>query len=529
MTRRAVLACLGFVLGFALIGCGGGGSRSLVPLPQTGSPNSERGASLSNQLPGGGSLTYRDYANQAVATLLSLFYAGNGSWRTCTDPTCPTTNSDWGADSLTYTMFLRRETTGDPAIAATMSALAAAAPSYPPPCHGLAGVRCTWSDVAEWDAVAELREYAVTSNPSVLQRAITAFEAIEGSEIYALGACPAIRYQQPFGYLDHLKTLETEATAIKAATLLYDATGDKSYLKIATQRYEAVRQYFLDPQVPLYTVYVFDDFAHCTPVPHRFFASVNGEMISNGLELYRATGYQDHTYLDQAVATASAVDADLADARGVFADLQTEYDIVEPLVEAMYDLATREGERFAVSWLVRNADAAISARKPDGTFGRFFDGPPPAGMTTAWQTNGGFALLMAASALPTQAPAQSAAWAAARFVPHVILSLPATLQFYGSGIALIGPVGDIPLQPGHARVLIDGRETFDQTGIWQNSVSVRRRIPGSVLFAWQWPTAGTHTLQFLPGVFNIVEGPAYLHVDGYEVMGDTQTIPSSAR
>jgi hypothetical protein len=528
MRHRAGLACLGFIFSCGLAGCGGGGGGTSSVLPSVaGVPNAQRGTSPSGQLPSG-SLTYRDYADQAVATLVNVFYAGNGSWRTCTDPSCKTANTDWGVDSLTYTLFLRSESATDPSTAATMSALAAGAPSYPAPCHGLAGIACTWSDVAEWDAVAELREYAVTKDPSVLQRAISAFQAVEGSEIYALGACPAIRYQQPFGYLDHLKTLETEATAIKAAMLLYDVTPLPSYLASAERRYDAVRQYFLDPQVPLYTVYVFDDFTHCTPVPHRFFASVNGEMISAGLELFRAT--KDPKYLNQAVATASAVAAGLLDARGVFADLQTEYDIVEPLVEAMYDLATVEHVTVAQSWIVDNASAAVSARKPDGTFGRFFDGPPQQGMTTAWQTNGGFALMIAASALaPEQTPAQSAAWAGARFVPHVILSLPATLQFYGSGIALIGAVGDIPLQPGHARVFIDGHETFDQTGIWQNSVGARRRIPGSVLFAWQWRTAGTHTLQFLPGVFNLVEGPSYLHADGYEIIGDTQGASSSTR
>lgn len=110
-------------------------------------------------------------------------------------------------------------------------------------------------------------------------------------------------------------------------------------------------------------------------------------------------------------------------------------------------------------------------------------------------------------------------------MPHVIVSLPATLQFYGSGIALIGAVGDVPLQLGHCRVLIDGTETFDQTGIWQNSTVNFRRVPGSVLFAWQWESAGNHTIQFLPGAFNLVEGSGYLHAVGYDVIGDNQPTP----
>jgi hypothetical protein len=67
-------------------------------------------------------------------------------------------------------------------------------------------------------------------------------------------------------------------------------------------------------------------------------------------------------------------------------------------------------------------------------------------------------------------------------------------------------------------VLVDGRQTVDHTGIWQNKSSSGRSIPGTVLFAWRWPTPGKHTLTFLPGLANGKEGGPFLHLTGYEVI-----------
>src|SRR5262249_9470351 len=178
----------------------------------------------------------------------------------------------------------------------------------------------SWSDVPQWDAIALMDEYEATRSAAALAKAKAAFAYVEHSSAYALGACPTIRYQQPGGGGNKLKTLETDANAIKAALLLYRATRDSQYLDAARTHYAAVRTYFLDPEVPLYSVYVFDDGTACTQVPHRFFASVNGDMIWSGLELSSDTG--DRGYLGQAVATGRAVDRDLADGRGVFTDLQ---------------------------------------------------------------------------------------------------------------------------------------------------------------------------------------------------------------
>jgi hypothetical protein len=459
--------------------------------------------------------TFAQAGDQAVATILDVFYAGNGLWRLCDVSTCPTANQDWGADSLTYALYLRWQTTHERALVPVMRALLATAPSYQGPCT----VRpCTsWSDVPEWDAVAALREYAVTGHdPLALEKAKAAFNSVQGSIDFSLGACPGIRFQQPDGAGHGLKTLESDANSIKAALLLYQALGNTTYLDSAIRTYAAVRAHFLDHVTPLYSVFVFDNGTRCTQLAHRFFASVNGDMIWNGLELSRDT--KQARYLEQATATAKAVVSKLADPAGVFADLQAENDIVEPLVEAMYDLATQERAAFARAWILRNAAAAVSARAPNGAIGRFFDGPPPSTKTTIWQANGGLAILIAAAALdPTGRIPTANPWAGARYVPDHIAKAPASVTFTGREIAFYGTLGEVCCQPGHARVFVDGVETFDHTGIWQNKSSLGEAIPRTVLFAWRWPHVGVHTITFEPGLSNGKEGGSFLDLQGYLV------------
>jgi hypothetical protein len=451
--------------------------------------------------------TFAAAGRAATATLLSVYYAGGGLWRACDDPACPTGNQDWGADSLTYALYLRWSLAHDGTIPPVMSALASTAPSYPASCP-LPGCQ-SWSDVPQWDAIADVREYQVTGDPAALAKARAAFGFALDSDAFALGACPDIRYQQPSGGANRLKTLETEANAIKAALLLAQATHDDTYLSFAEQRYEAVRAHFLDPAVPLYSVYVFDDGTQCTQLPHRFFASVNGDMIWNGLELARQTGQAG--YRDQALATARAVAADLSDPNGVFADLQAENDIAEPLVEAFATLAVDDHLVFARAWILQNAAAAVSARTNDGSYGRFFDGPPPAGTVTEWQTNGGLALEIAAAALDPAGSAVPGAWGGARRSDRS-LGPTGSIRFTGSGIAILGTIGEPCCEPGHARVMVDGRETFDETGIWQGKSSLGRALPDAVLFAWRWPRAGAHTITFAPGLPDGKEGGSFLHV-----------------
>lgn len=303
---------------------------------------------------------------------------------------------------------------------------------------------------------------------------------------------------------------------VKAALLLYRATNDSTYLGAAIAGYTAARYYFLDSRWSLYTTYVFDDGTQCSQLPHRYFASVNGDMIWSAVELFRDTG--EPVYMQQANATATAVSHKLSDGRGVFADLQAENDVVEPLVEGMYALAT-QGGAVGRSWLLGNASVALSARTSDGSFGRFFDGPPPRGLVTAWQTSGGLALEVAAAALaPRERVGQSRRWARGRRMSRDIRKLPSTLSFTGSGIAVFGTLGERCCTFGHARVLIDGRQTFDYTGIWQNKSSSRRSIPDTVLFTWRWRKAGRHTLRFLAGIQNPKEGGSFLHLVAYTVV-----------
>ena len=138
-------------------------------------------------------------------------------------------------------------------------------------------------------------------------------------------------------------------------------------------------------------------------------------------------------------------------------------------------------------------------------------------MVTAWQTNGGLALEIAAAALdPGGAAPGGGAWSTVRRVSRS-LGPSGRITFRGSGIALIGTLGESCCEAGHARVFVDGRETFDGTGIWQDKSSSGQRIPGAILFAWRWPKPGLHTITFAPGVTNGKEGGSFLHIRAYLV------------
>src|SRR5690242_832192 len=78
--------------------------------------------------------TFAAAGDNALSTLLGVYYAGNGRWNECDTPGCSQSDSDWGSDSLTYTLYLRWQLAGDASIPPVMSALTAAAPTYPSPC-----------------------------------------------------------------------------------------------------------------------------------------------------------------------------------------------------------------------------------------------------------------------------------------------------------------------------------------------------------------------------------------------------------
>jgi len=464
------------------------------------------------------SIATGDYARRAAmaASLLERrFYNGTGLWHMCVRLHCSTKNRDWGSDSLTYVLYFRWQLTGDASVPPIMRTLARTAHAWVPGDVGS-------SDTVMWDAIAEAREYQVTGSAVALAKARQAFGWVDSvmARGFARGACPDIDYQWPYGRYGGLKTLETATNYIKAALLLYQITRSADYLAKAEREYQQVRTYFLAGGAPLYTVYVFDDGSACRPLPGRYFASVNGNMIWAGSALAADTGRRG--YLRQAVASAQAVRADLGDSTGVYADLQADNDVSEPLIEAMYRLATHDHQHFAAAWLLASASAAGADQNAAGEFGRFFDGPPPTAAATAWQVNGGAALMQAAAALdPHGRPADPGFWARARFVADSrgLAGSELRITVTGRAIAIMGSIGAVCCESGHARVFVDGVETFDRTGIWQNMTSPSVRQPSQVLFAWRWPSAGRHTITIRPGTPDAEEGGSFFRMDGYLLVG----------
>jgi hypothetical protein len=455
-----------------------------------------------------------DYAARAAASaglLEHTYYNGTGLWHMCGGMSCSTKNRDWGSDSLTYALWFRWSRTRDPAIPALMRTLAQTA-------HAWAAGDEGSSDTVMWDSIADSREYQVTGSTVALAKAQAAFTWVDSvmADGFGSGACPEIDYQWPHGRGGNLKTLETATNYIKAALLLHEITGSASYLAKAQAQYAQVRRYFLIGNVPLYTVYVFDNGTTCRALPGRYFASVNGNMIWAGSALAADTG--DGGYLRQAIATAQAVRSRLSDAAGVYADLQADNDVVEPLIEAMFALATTNRQQFAARWLLDAASAAGADQNAAGEFGRFFDGQPPTSVATAWQINGGIALIQAAAALdPHGAPADPRFWQRARYVADGLDlgDSPLRISFTGRAIAIMGSVGARCCVAGHARVFVDGTETFDRTGIWQNMTSPSVQQPDQVLFAWRWRQAGPHTITIKPGITDTMEGGSYFAMNGY--------------
>jgi len=456
-----------------------------------------------------------DYTARAATSARLLertFYNGTGLWHMCSGMRCSTKNRDWGSDSLTYALWFRWSLTRDPAIPPLLSTLAQTAHVWAPGDTGS-------SDTVMWDSIADSREYQVTGARVALAKAKAAFAWVDSvmADGFGSGACPEIDYQWPHGQGGDLKTLETATNYIKAALLLYQITGSRAYLAKAESQYRQVRRYFLIGNVPLYTVYVFDDGTSCKALPGRYFASVNGNMIWAGASLAAATG--DRRYLRQAITTAEAVRSRLSDADGIYADLQADNDVVEPLIEAMYTLATAEQQRFARAWLLSSASAAGGDQNAAGEFGRFFDGPPPSSEATAWQINGGIALVQAAAALdPHGMPADPGFWQRASYVADdrdLDDDAPLRITFTGRAIALMGSVGALCCIAGHARVFVDGTQTFDRTGIWQNMTSPSVQQPDQVLFAWRWQQAGRHTITIKPGIRDKMEGGSFFTMIGY--------------
>jgi hypothetical protein len=459
--------------------------------------------------------TYAAYGDDAFKALHDNYYAA-GKWKAY--PAAAAKNHDWGDDSLTYDLYFRWLLTNDASIPPELGALAASMNTPPAPCAQVSGCSA-WSDEYLWDSLAGAREHEATNSAVALAKAKAAFDYVDKTTVFTGGACPGIYYQRPDQASGGLKTAETDTNYLRAALALYRRTNDTTYLDKAKTMYAAIRQYYLDTRGDhLYSVYVFDTAGTCEQKTGRYYSSVNGNMIYGGMKLAQYTG--DMTYLADAIATAHDVDTKLADANGIHADLQAENDLGEPLVEAMYALYAEQGQTFAKDWIMRNAAAAVSTIQPGtGAMGRFFDGPPPVGTITEFQTNGGFALMFAAAKIdPTGVP-PTGAWDGAVNTNDDITTamIPASIVFNGRGITLVGTIGEQCCEPGHAKVFIDGTETTDTTGIWQNKSSASISIPDSVLFSWSWPVAGQHTIQIQAGILNAKEGGSFIHIQKYLV------------
>jgi hypothetical protein len=455
--------------------------------------------------------SYPALAARSVRLLETSYYNGTGLWHMCVPVgTCSTKNRDWGADALTNVLYFRWALSRDRSVLPFLRTLAQTAPLWQP------GASAS-SDSVAWDAVADVRMYQATGSKTALAKAEAALAFVDSEPGLGSGACPAVDYQWPYRQRSDLKTIETASNYVKAAILLYQVTGARHYLDAARQQYAQVRAYFLARPVPLYSAYMFDNGQSCQVLPGQYFASVNGNMIWAGSALAAATGHPG--YLRQAIATARAVQARLSDAAGIFADLQADNDIVEPLIEAMYRLATHNQQRFATRWLLANASAAGADITPQGQFGRFFDGPPPAAQAPAWQINGGIALAIAAAALnPRGQPANPAYWHNARLIPDSQTLTPrgqVRITFTGKAIAILGTIGAHCCTQGHASISIDHTPTYNHVGIWQNYSSPSRQQPGQVLFAWRWPTTGHHTITIGPAPYNPEQGGTYFSMTSY--------------
>jgi hypothetical protein len=479
--------------------------------------------------------TFTQMGNNGVATLERTFYKGSGLWYTsasATGGTGGTSSQDWGVDSMIYALFLRWTTTSDNSVPPIMAAMQSTSTNY-------IGNTTSWSDVPMWDSIADSREYQVLSATNqaslattALARAKAAFDYVDADPAgqgFASGACRTIDYQLPHQGGGGLKTLESDSNYIKAALELYQETSVSSYLTKAEDKYSAVRAYFLDPALALYTVYVFDDGSTCTQVARQFFSSVNGNMLWNSYRLGSVTG--DSSYTNDAIATLNAIVSTLSDQAGIFESLQQENDSSEEMVEAMWALATSGDSSLAPiasAWIEANATAAGSSITANGLYDRFYGGiaplvtKPPSGAPTtvsAWQSAGGLALAIAASDIDGNGIPNTTYWNGATFTPLILTvtesTTPRSLQFTGRAIAVLGTMGlSGPNGGGHVYVSLDGELLANEVGVDQG-YSETGQQPNTVLFTWRWSASGTHTIQFSGPPCNVKQGCTYLNMTGY--------------
>src|SRR5260221_2931016 len=140
MTRmRPTARCLSGRWQRLLASIAAAATAAVIGLPGCGEP--ARRADLAGELrtrvtgsSGGGD--YAALAARAAMTLEHSYYTGAGTWNMCVPAICLKKNLDWGADSLTYALYLHWQLTGDSTVAPVMAVRATTGHHYRPSGRG---------------------------------------------------------------------------------------------------------------------------------------------------------------------------------------------------------------------------------------------------------------------------------------------------------------------------------------------------------------------------------------------------------
>jgi len=156
----------------------------------------------------------------------------------------------------------------------------------------------TYYDDNAWVALDEMYAYGVTGDARYLRTAEQIFRfVVSGWDSSSSAPCPGgVFWEDAAG---SPRNTVSNAPNAEAGLLIYQATGQSSYLHWATKMYDWVRGCLQTPDGMYYD--------HINPdgtINTALWSYNQGTMIGAGALLYRATG--DRTYLQQAEQTAAA-------------------------------------------------------------------------------------------------------------------------------------------------------------------------------------------------------------------------------
>lgn len=167
-------------------------------------------------------------------------------------------------------------------------------------------------DDMEWMAIAWLRAYAATGREAYKETAFLLWEDIKTGWNDHMGGGIAWQKSQ----LDY-KNTPANAPAVILAARLYQSFGREDDLEWAQRIYEWQKQHLVDPE----SGFVWDGMNRTGDgsIDKEWkFTYCQGVFIGAGVELYRVTG--DDRYLEDALRTAAAAEAELAGPDGIFPD-----------------------------------------------------------------------------------------------------------------------------------------------------------------------------------------------------------------